>query len=327
MDFITKFRQNFFEINNNNFEQYAIQLFQYQSVHNEVYAQYLSYLKVHPQNITSIYEIPFLPIEFYKNHKVLCKGIAAQTTFESSGTTGITPSVHYVADVSWYEDICIRIFESYFGTPSQYVFVALLPNYLERKQSSLVHMVNHFMRMSNQKVKYYFLYEYEEAQKLLSQLAVSSKVILIGVTFALLEMSEKLHKNIEKIIIIETGGMKGRGQEMTREELHKILKLRFNSNKVYSEYGMTELTSQAYYTSENGFTSCPWFRVLAGNMYDPFQKNRYLKRGKANIIDLSNLYSCAFVETSDIVQIIDNEHFEILGRVDNAMLRGCSLLY
>ncbi|MDX2189405.1 MAG: acyl transferase [Bacteroidota bacterium] len=313
-------------INDNNFEQKAFELFQLQYESNNVYRTFVDLIRNYIGNIDSINNIPFLPISFFKTHEIKSFDGNVQAVFESSATTGQVTSKHYVCDLKLYEQNCLRNFEQFYGSINQYSFYALLPSYLERNNSSLVYMVNFFMEKSGQKVKYFFLNDFDKLKNELIR-NDGKKKVLFGVTYALLDFADKYKPNLENVIIIETGGMKGKRDEMTKSELHDILKKEMKTKQIHSEYGMTELLSQAYATENGEFITPNTMKVILRNTTDPFEKKPSLKRGAVNIIDLANVYTCAFIETQDVAMMNDNCTFSILGRMDNSDIRGCSLMY
>lgn len=314
-------------IDNSNFEEVCLEVFQYQAIHNKVYSDFLSHLKVNPTDITTLAHIPFLPIELFKTHQVLVAGQIAETVFESSGTTGQEVSKHYVSDLKLYENSFTQCFLDRFGPPADYCILGLLPSYLERGSSSLVYMVNRLIQQSGHPSGGFYLNNLEALVNTLTQLeANGQKYILFGVTYALLDLAEAYPMHLNHATIIETGGMKGQRKEITRETLHKVLKQAFTLDKIYSEYGMTELLSQAYTLGENRFYPPNWLRVLARDPYDPLQILPAGHSGALNVIDLANIHSCAFIATSDLTRTYADGSFEVLGRLDNTTLRGCNLM-
>lgn len=325
------------------FKVLALETFHYQSNNIEVYKKYIESLNKDFSKITKLEEIPFLPIEFFKSHKVLAKNISHETIFESSGTTGQITSKHYVHSLEIYEKSFRLAFEQIYG--NDFVLLALLPSYLERENSSLVFMVNDLIAKNKNPESGFYLKNYEELHQKLIQLENSNKkVILIGVTFALLDFVEKFPIKLRNTTIIETGGMKGRRKEITRTELHEILKQGFQTENIHSEYGMTELLSQAYLCNgqtnlnnsslrgnrsnlkTNLFTFPNWAKILVRDLYDPFSYVAQNQSGGINVIDLANVYSCSFIETKDIGKLHANNQFEVLGRSDNSEIRGCNLM-
>ena len=309
------------------FLQNALQIFRFQAEHCAVYKTYLSYLKINLQEIKTLEEIPFLPIEFFKTHSVLSQNQNPEVIFTSSGTTGMTTSRHLVTDVSWYQKSFRKGFELSYGDIRNYAFLALLPSYLERSGSSLIYMVEDLISGTENADSGFYLYNDEELyQKLLQLQQQKQPTVLIGVTFALLDFIEKHQINFPELIIMETGGMKGRRKEMIREELHQTLCRGFGVQAIHSEYGMTELLSQAYSLGEGLFRCVPWMKVLIRDTNDPFTLLPNGKTGGINVIDLANINSCSFIATQDLGKIHENNSFEVLGRFDFSDIRGCNLL-
>jgi len=329
-DFTNKFKENLFKINSlNYFKEQAILLFHYQAENNIVYKNYIKYLNINIDKIINLEDIPFLPIEFFKYHKVISniKEEDIELVFESSGTTGEITSKHLVKDLNFYKKVSENIFYNFYGKLDEYIFLALLPSYLERENSSLVYMVDHFIKESKSTHSGFYLNDLEKLkEKLISLKNQHKKIVLIGVTFALLDFAEQFSIDLEDIIIIETGGMKGRRKEMIREEVHQILQEKLNVKNIHSEYGMTELLSQAYSKGDGLFVTPNSMKVLIRDINDPFSYNNKNKSGGLNIIDLANVDSCSFIETKDIGYIEDSNQFKILGRLDNSDIRGCNLL-
>ncbi|WP_345373924.1 acyl transferase [Algivirga pacifica] len=309
------------------FESLALEVFRYQAKQNPIYKEYLSYLKKSPSSIRRIEEIPFLPIDFFKGHQILCKGCKPQVIFQSSGTTGTERSKHFVCDPYFYQELSKKTFESFYGPIQDLHILALLPNYLEKGDSSLVFMVDHFIKAA-QAPSGFFLDEINKLILLLQELKnEGKKVLLIGVTFALLDLAEHYSIDLSGITIMETGGMKGRRKEMLRSEVHQILQYSFNSNVIHSEYGMTELLSQAYSQEKEIFTGPNSLRILFREINDPFSIEQQKRNGGMNIVDLANIDSCSFIETKDIGGKGVNQYdFKVLGRFDNSDVRGCNLL-
>ena len=325
MQSINSFKTSVFHINNQNFDQHALELFRFQYNNNKVYHDYAQHLNAHPLNVTTISEIPFLPIRFFKNHKITTGKFKPHHVFESSGTTG-SKSKHYIDDLDFYNKISYRIFRSFFGDIDGSVIIGLLPSYLERGNSSLVFMLDHFVQKSRNASSGFYL---DNMEMLVDRLRVhsheNSPVFLFGVTFALLELANRFQIDMEKLYILETGGMKGRGKEMIREELHLILKKAFNTKNIFSEYGMTELLSQAYLQKDGFFHPPPWMQIMVREIHDPFSCAESGQIGVIKVIDLANVHSCAFIETEDLGLKV-GEKFKVIGRLDNADLRGCNLL-
>lgn len=313
--------------NETQFLENALQTFRFQAENCTVYKTYLSHLNVDPQKIKTLEEIPFLPIEFFKTHSILSKNQNPEVVFTSSGTTGITTSRHLVTDVSWYQKSFRQGFEQFYGDIKNYAFLALLPSYLERSGSSLIYMVKDLIAGTENPNSGFYLYNDEELyQKLIQLQQQKQPTVLIGVTFALLDFIEKHQTNFPELIIMETGGMKGRRKEMVREELHETLCSGFGVPAIHSEYGMTELLSQAYSLGEGLFNCVPWMKVLIRDTNDPFTLLPNGKTGGINVIDLANINSCSFIATQDLGEIHENSTFEVLGRFDFSDIRGCNLL-
>jgi hypothetical protein len=309
------------------FEQAALQTFRYQAGANPVYAQFVKGLNVDVAAVNNIGQIPFLPVEFFKSQEVITEQQQAQVTFTSSGTTGMITSRHLVADVSWYEMSFRKAFEMFYGPVTGYCVLALLPSYLERQGSSLIYMADDLIHQSNHPDSGFYLYNYTDLhQQLLKQQQTGQPTLLIGVTFALLDFAEQFQLQFPELIVMETGGMKGRRKEMIREELHTVLNTGFGTAVIHSEYGMTELLSQAY-SRGNGIFECPpWMRIITRDTNDPLQLLGTNAAGGVNIIDLANINSCSFIATQDLGRVYPDQSFEILGRFDNADIRGCNLL-
>lgn len=325
---INVFRQHIFTLSDPEFEAFALQLFQYQAAENYIYKQFLSLLNIDPYAIKNLAEIPFLPIEFYKNHRITTGNFSPQAVFSSSGTSGNNTSYHYVANLALYEQCFKQCFELFYGPITDYVILALLPAYLERQGSSLIYMVERLVAWSGRPESGFYLYNHHDLAQTLQKMAQSGqKTLLLGVTFALLDFAEHFQMPLpDNIILMETGGMKGRREELLRIEVHEKLGHAFSLKNIHSEYGMTELLSQAY-SQGNGIFACPpWMRIL---VRDPNDAQQHLPEGRAgvvNVIDLANIYSCAFIATSDIGRCLPKGEFEILGRIDASDLRGCNLL-
>ncbi len=310
------------------FEKLCLEIFRFQYQNNLIYRQYVDLVKSDIHTVKTITDIPFLPIELFKNQKVIHKDYEESITFFSSGTTGQTRSKHFVANEEIYQKSLVEGFERVYGNIKEYCFIALLPGYLERKGSSLIYMVNLLMQISDNKHNGFYLNEFEKLRKTLNHLKKNNqKFILIGVSHALIDFANAYSIDLSGAgIVMETGGMKGRKKEMLKEELHSYLKSRFNVEKIHSEYGMTELLSQAY-SQGNGIFSTPnWMKILIRDSYDPFSYMPTGKTGGINVIDLANIYSCSFIETKDLGRVHKNQQFEITGRFDNSDIRGCNLL-
>lgn len=316
---------------NEDFSALAMAIFRRQAIQNPLYAAYLGHLKVDEAKVKTTQEIPFLPISFFKSH-VLKSGEFAETyIFESSGTTGSVNSRHYIKDVSSYLANAENNFREAYGDPSTYCFLALLPSYLERGNSSLVAMADHLIKLSQHPLGGFFLYDFKKLQSMLSQLESQGQaVVLLGVTYALVDFAEAYPMNLQHTIVMETGGMKGRKKELTRAELHAFLKSNLGVETIHAEYGMTELQSQAYSKGEGIFKPSSTMKVLLRSPDDPFDvwaaHENPGKTGAINIIDLANEDSIAFIATDDLGRFTGDGGFEVLGRIDNADIRGCSLL-
>jgi len=310
-----------------NFNDIVLQTFKNQFNNNTVYRSFCSLLNVYHSDINSIEEIPFLPIQFFKSHKIISSTDNVQQIFTSSGTTGSTTSKHYVTDVSVYEQSYLKAFEHFYKNVKNYTVLALLPSYLEREGSSLIYMVNDLIKKSNKPKSGFYLNDLSALKDTLNELdEKDEKVLLIGVSFALLALVEKYTFNLKNTIVMETGGMKGRRKELIRNELHDILKKGFGVDHIHSEYGMTELLSQAYSTGNGIFNTPPWMKVLIRDTEDPLQHLPNERTGGINIIDLANINSCSFVATQDLGKTFKNGSFEVLGRFDHSDIRGCNLL-
>ncbi len=310
-----------------NFENLALEVFQFQYSANSIYRQFVNFLGINANDVEMIEQIPFMPVEFFKTHNVMTDNYEAEQIFFSSSTTGMIPSRHLVADSSVYRQSFLKTFNYFFGDPRDYCFLALLPSYLERTGSSLIYMIDKLMTISNHSDNGYYLNEYEEISKKINKLEKQhQKYILFGVTYALLDFSEYFNSELSCGIVMETGGMKGRRKELVKPEVYEILKTGFKTNTIYAEYGMTELLSQAYSFGDNTFQTPPWMKVIIRDMYDPFCYVDKGISGGINVIDLANIYSCSFIETKDLGKINQNGQFQVLGRFDNSDIRGCNLL-
>jgi phenylacetate-coenzyme A ligase PaaK-like adenylate-forming protein len=313
--------------NQKQFDKIALKVFRSQYENNLVYREFCNFLKTDVQKVKSIEQIPFLPIQFFKSHSVISSTNPIETTFTSSGTTGMITSKHLVTDLGIYEESYRKGFSQFYGNIEDYVVLALLPSYLEREGSSLIHMVDDLIQLSNQDESGFYLHNYDELIAKLIQLDhAGQNVILIGVTYALLDLVEKHSFQLENTIIMETGGMKGKRKEMIREELHQELCIGFGVKSIHSEYGMTELLSQAYSLGE-GIFECPsWMQILVRDTEDALSYVREGKTGGINVIDLANINSCSFIATQDLGKKYPNGSFEVLGRFDHSDIRGCNLM-
>lgn len=322
------------------FEKITLKVFRHQYEHNQVYQDFCTLLKKDKSNVKSLEEIPFLPIQFFKSHEVVSSTNPIQETFTSSGTTSpLTPeggidnlhevirSKHYVTDISLYEQSFRKAFSQFYGNIEDYVVLALLPSYLERDGSSLIYMVNDLIEGSNHPESGFYLNNYDELIHTLIELDSSGQnVLLIGVTYALLDLVEKQSFQLKNTIIMETGGMKGKRKEIIREELHAILCNGFGVPTIHSEYGMTELLSQAYSLGNGIFECPPWMSILIRDTEDALAYVDYGKTGGINVIDLANINSCSFIATQDLGKKYPNHSFEVLGRFDASDIRGCNLM-
>lgn len=329
MLFLQKFmKKNIFNIQSQeDFTRVTIEVFKHQFKNNRVYRSFCDLLYTHPSDVFKIEEIPFLPIQFFKSRKVLSSLEEVQETFTSSGTTGSITSKHFVTDIKLYKESYLKGFAHFYGNIEDYVVLALLPNYLEREGSSLVFMVDDFIRKSKNIESGFYLNNIDElAKKLINLDEIGQKVLLIGVSFALLDLIEKHQFELKNTIIMETGGMKGRRKELIRSELHQLLQSGFNVDEIHSEYGMTELLSQGYSKGSGLFETPPWMKVLARDTEDALTILPLGKAGGINVIDLANYNSCSFIATQDLGKVHKNEIFEILGRFDTSDIRGCNLM-
>ena len=327
MDTSKSFNGDLYSVNDGNFSDIALQLFHFQLENNSVYRDYVHHLKVDIKAVTTVEQIPFLPISFFKNQDLKTGAWIPETSFASSGTTGLQTSVHPVRSLRFYLEHSVRCFEHFFGDITQYHFLALLPSYLERGDSSLVAMIQYFMQKSRSNSSGFYLQNTEELLKDVDRLkSDAKKTVLWGVTFALLDLAERYHPDLHHCLVFETGGMKGRREEITRLELHSRLNQTFGTEKIFSEYGMTELFSQAYTRGGNVFFCPPWMRIIGRDISDPMEKGLLNASGGINVVDLANADSIAFIETEDIGKICDDGSFEVLGRLDNSDIRGCNLM-
>lgn len=306
----------------------ALEVFEYQARDNPVYRDFIGQLGKKPGRIKRIADIPFLPVELFKIHKIITGEMPAQLIFESSRTTGSSGSMHFVSDRKLYEESFLSAFSLFYGNPGDYFIGALLPSYMERKGSSLIYMMNELIQRSGNAGSGFFRDNPEELTCLLKDSVKNNqKAFLMGVSFALYDLADKFQPDLSGVLVMETGGMKGRRKEMIREELHSFLKERLNVPAIHSEYGMTELLSQAYSQGDGIFYCPPWMKVLIRDPQDPLTIiNEPLRTGGINIIDLANLYSCSFLATSDLGRLHEDGGFEVLGRFDNSDIRGCNLL-
>lgn len=312
--------------NNPNFEELALKVFRFQYRNVPVYHKFCDLLGTSEDDVKQLEDIPFLPIQFFKNHCVMAQNMAAETIFSSSGTTGSMTSKHFVASTQMYEKSFFKTFEMQYGPAADYAFLALLPSYLEREGSSLIYMVKSLIEKSGNAHSGFYLYEQDALIKKIEFLEKKEqKTMLIGVSYALLDLIERRSFQLKNTIVMETGGMKGRRKEMIKEELHKILRKGFGVSAIHSEYGMTELLSQAYSKGHGLFTCPPWMKILTRDTEDA---KTFItgKTGGINVVDLANLYSCSFIATQDLGKTFGDGTFEVLGRFDHSDVRGCNLM-
>jgi hypothetical protein len=326
-----------FNVNEGNFQDLALEVFQFQYQHNSIYKTYVDMLKFNPQEINKLSDLPFLPIRFFKSHRVKTTDFEPSYEFQSSGTTQTITSQHFIKDIELYRRSFINGFELFYGPVEDWCIIGLLPSYLESKpaspagrHSSLVFMVGELIRKSRHEQSGFYLYEYEKLNDTLKTLEEKKqKTLLIGVTFALLDFAKEYSFPLKHTVIMETGGMKGRREELVRDEVQQLLKGRFQVDVIHSEYGMTELLSQAY-SKGNGIFYCPpWMKVLIRDEEDPLltaHDSRFPMKGAINVIDLANIYSCSFIATDDAGKLYGDGSFEVIGRIDNSDIRGCSLM-
>lgn len=309
------------------FEQIALEVFNYQATQNPIYRSFIENLNIDPKSVNSLEKIPFLPIKFFKQFDIITGNQPVEKTFTSSGTTGMTTSRHLVTDLALYHYSLEKCFEQFYGPLSDYTIFALLPSYLERTGSSLIDMVEYWIEKSGRAENGFYLYNHQELyDNLIAHEKTGKKAILIGVSFALLDFVENFQLELKNTIVMETGGMKGRKKEITREELHQILKAGFGTNEIHSEYGMTELLSQGYSRGDLTFKTPNWMKMMIRETEDPFNYVPTGKTGGVNVIDLANVNSCSFIATDDLGKKVSDNQFEILGRFDHSDVRGCNLL-
>ena len=320
--------ENIFTISTDEeFNAMALKTFQVQFHENLVYREFCRHLGKNVSSVKTIEDIPFLPIEFFKSKKVICGSFVPQITFTSSGTTGSEVSKHYVKNLKLYEQSYLSAFRQFYGDIEDYCVLALLPSYLEREGSSLIYMANDLINKSGHSESGFYLDDLDRLQKTLVKLdSHDTKILLLGVSFALLDMAERFQLKLKNTVLMETGGMKGRKKELIREELHQLLKKGFGVTSIHSEYGMTELLSQAYSQGNGRFFSPKWMKVLTRETEDPLTLQKEGKTGGVNIIDLANIHSCSFIATQDLGKVHTDGSFEILGRFDHSDIRGCNLM-
>ncbi|MDR1054250.1 MAG: acyltransferase [Prevotellaceae bacterium] len=312
---------------NGDFERVALEVFRFQSEQCEPYKRYIELLGINPLSVDTVGQIPFLPIQFFKTQNVYSADTTPEITFTSSGTSGMATSRHFVADVGVYERSFTEEFCYFYGNPRQYAILALLPAYMERQGSSLIYMVEHLIDLSNSPYSGFYLHNHQDLYNNLQDLQKNKiPVLLIGVSFALLDFVEQYQLEFPNLIVMETGGMKGRRRELPREELHAVLCRGFGVECIHSEYGMTELLSQAYSHGYGRFCTPPWMRIIIRDAQNPLDRVGEGITGGINIIDLANIFSCSFVETHDLGRLYADGSFDIQGRLDESDVRGCNLL-
>ena len=326
---ITELYDSVFNIRSeNDFWELTRRAYDYQSVNNRLYKEFITFLGRNRNKVKSAGDIPFLPVEFFRNHRIVAGERPVEMVFESSGTSGITPGRHYVSDLSLYERSFFKTFRLFYGEPGDYLIIALLPSYTERGGSSLVYMADKIIKESHHSLSGFYKGETDAILNAVKKgKETGSRILLLGVSFALLDLAESGHSRFSGVTVMETGGMKGRRKELTRSELHNILKEKFNVDTIHSEYGMTELMSQAYSSGDGIFYCPPWMKIVLRDPHDPLSLfSQPGKTGGINIIDLANLNSCSFIATGDLGKLHEDGGFEVLGRFDNSDIRGCNLL-
>ena len=325
---ICELEDKIFDVQKHGFEQLALEVFQLQASENRLYRSFIQALEIDAGRVSNVASIPFLPVSFFKNHDVVTGSFVPEVVFESSGTTQTGNSRHLVKSADLYRRSFINAFELFYGSPESWCIIGLLPSYLERQNSSLVMMVNDLVNLSKHAESGFYLNELEKLAKVLQKNEASKqKTLLIGVTFALLDFAEQYKFPLKHTTVMETGGMKGRRKEITRVEVHEILKDAWQLNSVHSEYGMTELLSQAYSSGDGLFRCPPWMKIILRDEDDPLTVKVSTTSGLINVIDLANIHSCAFIATDDIGKLYTDGTFEVIGRMDSSDVRGCSLMY
>ncbi|MFT3824244.1 MAG: acyl transferase [Chitinophagaceae bacterium] len=323
---ICEHEDKIFSADQHSFEQFALDIFHFQYQYNPLYKEYVNALHVVGEKVKTLQQIPFLPISFFKTQQVKTTAFEPEVVFESSGTTGMINSRHEVKHLSLYRESFLKAFELFYGPVEDWCIIGLLPSYLERQHSSLVVMVDELVKRSGHSASGFYLYEHDKLQQALLQLEEKGqKTLLVGVTFALLDFAVQFPMPLKHTIIMETGGMKGRREEITRQEVHAVLKQAFELPVIHSEYGMTELLSQAYSDGNGVFRCPPWMKIMVRDENDPLDV-RSKGNGIVNVIDLANIYSCAFIATDDVGHVFEDGSCEIQGRRDNSDIRGCSLM-
>ncbi|MDT0538340.1 acyl transferase [Croceitalea sp. P059] len=309
------------------FESLALEIFKFQFKNNRIYNSFCNHLSINEAKVNNLQDIPFLPISFFKSHRIITNSKPAEAIFTSSGTTGALTSQHFVTDISIYEKSYLKAFDLFYGNLEDYCILALLPSYLEREGSSLIYMAQDFIKKSKHSKSGFYLNDTNKLIETLTELErKQNKTLLIGVSFALLDLAESHSFNLKNTVVMETGGMKGRRKELIRSELHEILGSSFGISKVHSEYGMTELLSQAYSAGDSIFNCPPWMKIMTRDTEDPLALQSHDKTGGVNVIDLANINSCSFIATQDLGKTYEDGSFEILGRFDNSDVRGCNLM-
>ena len=307
------------------FERYALQIFRWQAKYNKVYSDFLKLINKKVETVHSIQEIPFLPIAFFKNHQVVSGSTSTKLVFKSSGTTNANRSVHYLTNPGIYLDSFSKSYRMHVGDPKDHVIVALLPNYIEQGDSSLVYMVNELIRQTNNHLSQFVLSNLSMVQEIFEKTSLQKKqLVLFGVSYSLMDLCD-LSLDLNGVWIVETGGMKGRREEISKDILHNKIRIALNPHKIFSEYGMTEMCSQAYSINDDLFQTPNWMKVYVSEVDDPFSDHIENKKGRLNIVDLANLYSCSFIQTDDL-GIKHNDGFKLLGRIQNSDIRGCNQL-
>lgn len=306
----------------------ALEVFNYQYDNNTIYKTFIKALGRERDSVKTLKDIPFLPVEFFRNHKIVSGDLPVELVFESSGTTGVIPGKHFINDLTLYEESFLKAFRLFYGDPTEYSIFALLPSYTEREGSSLVYMTDKLIKLSKNARSGFYKGNYRGLlDSMIDAKNEGQKIFLLGVSFALLDLAEECSTNLSGSIVMETGGMKGRRKEIIRSELHSILKEKFKVSSIHSEYGMTELLSQAYSKVEGIFYCPPWMKVVLRDPHDPLSLyTETNKTGGINIIDLANINSCSFISTGDLGRIHEDGGFEVLGRFDNSDIRGCNLM-
>jgi hypothetical protein len=328
MEFQINYKNRIFSPHFENFDETAMELYYFQATNNPVYRNYHFFLGINPHTIQNIKQIPFLPIKFFSTQNVICENLNYQLVFHSSGTTSLRPGKHYVTDPDLYLESLSAGFKFFYGDPAEYIILALIPSYLQNPHSSLGFMVNELIKQSMNKYSGFYL---DDPKKFISTLNLiknlSKRTLIIGLSYALVDVFNDNPYDLSTAIIMETGGMKGRKKEMTREELHTFITSLTNQQEIHSEYGMTELFSQAYSDGKGVFKTVPWMKVLITEPNDPFNFLEIGENGLINIIDLANRNTCSFIATRDTGKMLAGDKFEVTGRMDQSELRGCNLLY